>query len=142
MKAQIIIALCLATMAAANPVFICPHETGYFAHPTNPHHFYYCVDGRENEYTCPSDLVWHQSIHQCDYVTDPAGTVPKDPAFPAETDPIHVPTGTRERHTDAPAPVNVQPQEPNQQPHVEPAQPTQAPHNEPEVVTRGRHHDD
>ena len=91
--------------------FECPQENGYFRHPTDQHRFFLCIDGREYEYHCPANLVWNQSIHQCDYTTGPEDIITTTPT---------IPHGDRSRHT---------------------IQPTRAIPTEPnEIVTRGRHH--
>ncbi|KAH9399715.1 hypothetical protein TYRP_017707 [Tyrophagus putrescentiae] len=94
--------------------FICPHETGYFRHPTDPHRFIYCINGRDYEYVCPSGLVWNQSVHQCDYTTGPADTTERT---------VTPPHGTRKRHTDEPTTYT-----------------TEVSSLQPEGSTRGRHH--
>ena len=49
----------------------CPSQSGFFRNPTNAHKFYECVNGHEYEYTCPSDLVFNESISLCDYTIGP-----------------------------------------------------------------------
>ena len=90
MKSFLSLTILLLALGLAS-AFLCPHDNGYFRHPTDPHKFYQCINQREFEYNCPVGTVWNQSIHQCDYTTGPL----VDPTDP----PVHIPHGDRVRHT-------------------------------------------
>ena len=98
--------------------WICPTSNGFYRNPVDSHKYYECVNDYPYEFNCPDNLVFNESIQQCDYTIGPK-------VEHTTQGPVTVPNGDRVRHTTSPQANNPVT---NDQSSV-----TQ------NVVTRGRH---